>query len=314
MKTLSATLKVLTCAVFIMTLSSLAQAQATRTWVSGVGDDVNPCSRTAPCKTFAGAISKTAATGEISVLDPGGYGAVTITKGITLNGTGTLASILSSGTTGVNVNVTTNPSTATVILRDISINGAPATLPGINGITYSAGKTLMVDHCWIYGFQATGANQGRGINVSLATTGNLKVIDTVIENNFEDGIRLNTTSGQVVATIERSRIMNNGQDGVDANSNARVLISNSVLTHNGSAGVRTSSTNNEVNLDHVEISFSSIGIVSSSGSIIRVSDTVIAQNATGLSTPAGSIFSFQGNSLMGNPTPGAFTAPTTNKQ
>ena len=73
-----------------------AQAQATRTWVSGVGDDANPCSRTAPCKTFAGAISKTAPCGEISVLDPGGFGAVTITKSITLNGTGTLAGILSA--------------------------------------------------------------------------------------------------------------------------------------------------------------------------------------------------------------------------
>ncbi|MCU0340213.1 MAG: hypothetical protein MUE30_10020, partial [Spirosomaceae bacterium] len=73
-------------------------------WVSGVGDDANPCSRTAPCKTFAGAISKTAAGGEISVLDPGGFGAVTITKSITLNGDGTLAGILASGTNGIVIN------------------------------------------------------------------------------------------------------------------------------------------------------------------------------------------------------------------
>ena len=47
--------------ILLLTLcvATMAQAQATRTWVSGVGDDVNPCSRTAPCKTFAGAISKT---------------------------------------------------------------------------------------------------------------------------------------------------------------------------------------------------------------------------------------------------------------
>src|SRR5262245_23923450 len=56
-----------------------AFAQATRTWVSGVGNDANPCSRTAPCKTFAGAISKTAIGGEIDALDPGGYGTITIT-------------------------------------------------------------------------------------------------------------------------------------------------------------------------------------------------------------------------------------------
>ncbi len=84
--------------------SAPAHAQATRTWVSGVGDDVNPCSRTAPCKTFAGAISKTAAGGEINCLDPGGFGAVTITKAITLNCGFTLGSILASGTPGIIIN------------------------------------------------------------------------------------------------------------------------------------------------------------------------------------------------------------------
>src|SRR4029077_10438983 len=81
-----------------------AHAQATRTWVSGVGSDANPCSRTAPCKTFAGAISKTAPGGEIDALDPGGFGAVTITKAITLDGGGgQVASVLVSGTPGITV-------------------------------------------------------------------------------------------------------------------------------------------------------------------------------------------------------------------
>src|SRR5262250_3426176 len=83
--------------------TSLAQAQATRTWVSGVGDDVNPCSRTAPCKTFAGAISKTAVNGEINCIDPGGYGAVTITKSITIDCHEIFASILNAGTNGINI-------------------------------------------------------------------------------------------------------------------------------------------------------------------------------------------------------------------
>src|SRR5688572_17562804 len=78
-----------------------ASAQATRTWVSGVGDDVNPCSRTAPCKTFAGAISKTAAGGIINCLDPAGYGAVTITKSITIDCEDTQGSILASLVNGV---------------------------------------------------------------------------------------------------------------------------------------------------------------------------------------------------------------------
>src|ERR1700754_555045 len=106
--------------------SAPAHAQATRTWVSGVGDDANPCSRTAPCKTFAGAISKTAAGGEINCLDPGGFGTVTITKSMTIDCAGTLGSILASGTNGVNVNDanTGTPGTIKVILRNLTINGA----------------------------------------------------------------------------------------------------------------------------------------------------------------------------------------------
>src|SRR3954447_1715727 len=94
--------------ITLMVAATSAQAQATRTWVSGVGDDLNPCSRTAPCKTFAGAISKTSKDGEISVLDPGGYGAVTITKSIYINGThgAGYGSILSPLTTGISINIT----------------------------------------------------------------------------------------------------------------------------------------------------------------------------------------------------------------
>src|SRR5204862_8344779 len=109
----------------VLAASSFAAAQASRTWVSGVGDDANPCSRTAPCKTFAGAISKTADGGEIDALDPAGFGTVTITKSITIDGSGHLAGVLASGVNGINVNAasSTSPGTAVVILRNLSING-----------------------------------------------------------------------------------------------------------------------------------------------------------------------------------------------
>src|SRR5437868_10287053 len=96
-----------------------AHAQATRTWVSGVGDDVNPCSRTAPCKTFAGAISKTAALGEINCLDSAGFGAVTITKSISIICNGVIGGILSAGTTGVLINALSSDK---VILKGLDIN------------------------------------------------------------------------------------------------------------------------------------------------------------------------------------------------
>src|SRR5262245_20565356 len=109
----------------VLSTASLAHAQATRTWISGVGDDLNPCSRTAPCKTFAGAISKTVAGGEIDTLDPGGFGAVTITQSITFDGTSGLAGILVSGTNGIVIQA---GATDVVILRNLDINGIAAGL------------------------------------------------------------------------------------------------------------------------------------------------------------------------------------------
>jgi len=138
-------------------------AQATRTWVSGVGDDANPCSRTAPCKTFAGAISKTAQHGEISVLDPGGFGAVTITKSITLNGDGTLAGILAAGTNGIVINAGASD---IIKLHNLSINGAGS---GLNGVRFLAGEALEIENVAIDGFTQS------GIDVSLAGGGRLSV-------------------------------------------------------------------------------------------------------------------------------------------
>ncbi len=223
-------------AVLLTGFSTLAHAQATRTWVSGVGDDVNPCSRTAPCKTFAGAISKTAACGEISVLDPGGFGTITITKSMTINGTGTLASILAAGTNGVNVNdsATASPNTIIVILRDISINGA---CTGFDGIRFVSGKSLMVDHCWIHGFRGNGANSD-GIDVAKTAGGDahLKVLDTIIENNTGNGIQISVTGGQLLGTIDRSRMMNCA-NGLHAKNSSRVIARNCVFSNNTTNGV-----------------------------------------------------------------------------
>src|ERR1700739_3605877 len=147
--------------------SSAAQAQASRTWVSGVGDDANPCSRTAPCKTFAGAISKTAAGGEIDALDPAGYGAVTITKAITLDGGGgQVASVLVSGTNGIVVQA--GPSDV-VILRNLRINGIGT---GINGIRWLAGRMLIVENCDIFGFTTN------GIDIAKSDGGGAVILNT----------------------------------------------------------------------------------------------------------------------------------------
>jgi hypothetical protein len=294
------------CAALVSSFSSGAFAQATRTWVSGVGDDANPCSRTAPCKTFAGAISKTADKGEISVLDPGGFGVVTITKGITLNGTGTLAGILSAGSPAA---ITVNdinaavPNSSVVIIRDVSMNGAGT---GTSGVRYLSGKTVMLDHCSIYGLTT------HGIDVSKTAAGNLKVINSVIENVGADGIHSTTTAAQILGTVSNTEIMNCGSDGMESVANTLMAVSNSRLTHNAN-GIRSTGSGSQFNIDDVFIAYSSVALQASAGSTFRVSDSIIAQNATGISQNGGVIDSFQGNSLMGNTTPGAFSS-TTNKQ
>ena len=132
MNTLKSTLKIFTFFVFAFAFASMAQAQATRTWVSGVGDDVNPCSRTAQCKTFAGAISKTAVNGEINCLDPAGFGSINVTKSITIDCEDTQGSILAAGVNGVIVNITAATDIKKAFkIRGVSINGVGT---GINGI------------------------------------------------------------------------------------------------------------------------------------------------------------------------------------
>jgi Right handed beta helix region len=234
----------------ICLLSSAAQAQATRTWVSGVGDDANPCSRTAPCKTFAGAISKTAAGGEIDALDPGGFGAVTITKAITIDGGGgQVASILVSGTNGV---VVAAGPTDVVILRNLRINGIEGTgSGGIDGIHFQSGAALHVENCNIFGFTANGinvvtsaanvslfvnntflTNDGNGIQVA-PSAGNVRSIFVQVraQDNSGFGFLLNTGAGLTGTVIDDSSAVINGT-GIGV-SGGRLFLGNSVIVRNG---------------------------------------------------------------------------------
>jgi len=148
-----------------------ANAQATRTWVSGVGDDANPCSRTAPCKTFAGAISKTAASGEINVIDPGGFGAVTITKAITIRSDHVEAGVLVSGTNGIVVNVA---STDNVVLEGLDIEGLGT---GINGVHIIGSGSVTIIRCTIHHFT------GNGVNLVGTAGARAIVVDSIISRN-----------------------------------------------------------------------------------------------------------------------------------
>lgn len=179
-------------AVLVALLNAPAQAQATRTWVSGVGDDVNPCSRTAPCKTWAGAISKTAAGGRIDALDPGGFGAVTITKAITLDGGGFPASALVLGTNGININASAS---SDVVLRNIDLTGVltGTTCSSPSGVNILGARSVRMDNVTIAGFQ-------QAVNAPLTNSSpdifvDMSFNDLKIANNCAYGLRIAPVAG-----------------------------------------------------------------------------------------------------------------------
>ncbi|MGB7924333.1 MAG: hypothetical protein WCF57_13905 [Pyrinomonadaceae bacterium] len=293
------TLNAMAALVILMAASSLANAQATRTWVSGVGDDVNPCSRTAPCKTFAGAISKTAAAGEISVLDPGGFGAVTITKSITIDGGGIGGSILAALVNGVIINLPN--ATDRVILRNLSINGAGN---GLNGIRFIQNGRLHVENCTIFGF---GGSTGRGIDFApTALNTALTVKNTSIRENFGAGISFTpAATGSVNATIDNVEV-ENSQNGIIANDKTKVMISHTRAAHNVASGfvaVGSANGNPEMFIESSTAAHNGTNGVRTQGTgtpKIRISNVAITNNATGISIGVGEVRSFGNNHNDGN--------------
>ena len=301
------------CAIAIFTLffASVAQAQATRTWVSGVGDDVNPCSRTAPCRTFAGAIIKTAINGEIDALDPHGFGAVTITKSITLDGTGTLAGMLASGVNGIVINIAPNANDPhrQVTLRGLAINGAGSsggvgTRTGLHGvqITGNAADVVQVEDSMIQNFSLN------GINIGASSTVKLNVNNTQIKNCTGAGISADTSAGIARVTVRNSSMSNCGT-GLYARRNSRVAIINSTLANNTTGLlVEGNGATAVAVLESCQIANNlGNGIQAGSGSathssVARISNNVINNNAgSGVSIQAnGDVDTFLNNRIVGN--------------
>jgi hypothetical protein len=271
-----------------------AAAQATRTWVSGVGDDVNPCSRTAPCKTFAGAIAKTAAGGEINAIDSGGFGAVTITKAITIDTHNVLGGVLVSGTNGINVAAGAND---VVVLRGLDLQGINGT--GLVGVRFTAGKALHVEDCVINAFGT------HGISMEASSGAQLFVKNTVISQiapASTTAAGVNVVGG--IATLDHVTITNSA-NGVVASSAAKVTVHQANISGQTLAGV-SAGVMTSVSIERSVIAANGTGVQGDVGSTVRVSDTMLSHNTVGLS---GDVTSFGNNRVAaGNGTNGA---PTT---
>jgi len=290
----------------------MTHAQATRTWVSGVGDDANPCSRTAPCKTFAGAISKTAIAGEIDVLDPGAYSAVTITKSITIDGGGMFASILSSGSpSAIIVNLTTTSDAdpdRRVVLRRLSLNGTGSCGGGCGGTTGLRGinalnfKTLDVENCYLQNFTTVGID----VNQS-APSSSVSVKDTNI-NNTVTGVQLTTSyvSGYVGGMFDKVRV-ENGTNGIIAKDRAYITIRDSVFANNSTVAVAIQAPSNAagVNLENDVLFNNGTGVAAGgAGTKVDLSNTSILNGFTGVSSAGGTVNSHGNNRFANNSSDG----------
>ena len=298
--------------------ASPAAAQATRTWVSGVGDDANPCSRTAPCKTFPGAISKTAAGGEINCLDPGGFGAVTIVKSMTIDCGETLAGILVAGTNGVTVNTTTDPNSR-VVLRGLIIDGGPPGSNSLSAVRVVEAGVVTIENSRLFNFSGT---PGRGITVDGgAANTQLFVVNTTIDNNSGGGILVSPGGGFTASvTLKNVRLLNNGSAafGLTTASGSGALtatIVDSQISGGGVSGATGVVAKAALSTATILIKSSSIdgnplyGINSNgAGATVRVGDTLITGNGTALNAVAtAKLESFGDNDVTGNANPGAFT-------
>ena len=287
-----------------LALASAAQAQATRTFISGTGDDAFPCSRTAPCRTFAGAFLKTAINGEINVLDAGSFGTLNITKSITVDGNAAHAGVLTSTNTGFVVNIAggnADDPHRSARLRNLSINGAGTsggvgTRVGIDGVRFFSGLSLFIENVVINDMSQDGVE----VNGSFADANAMNlVLDNVQIRNCNRGLSAlhNHFSGQVVAKLNNVRI-HACAEGILGNGRTRINVRDSLVTH-CATGLRQSGGDNVMNIDDVFVSYATTALESDADSTMRVSDSVITQNATGVDTNGGTITSLSGNSVEG---------------
>ena len=293
------TIKMLAIAIFMFAFASMAQAQ--RTWVSGVGDDVNPCSRTAPCKTFAGAISKTGTGSEISVLDPGGYGAVTITKSITINGThgSGYGSILSAGTSA---GVIINSATAIVRLKSLDINGAGT---GTDGIRINAALRVYIEDCKLDGFTNRGINDIRTTASSF-----LNITDSNVSGCGQSGIVvIPGVGGSVTAVLDNVHSQGStANSGYAQSGNVKGSVRNSFFTGNSSNGMFADGTGGELTIENCVSSHNAVGLFVTAPAIVRLNETRISNNGTSINAAGQAQVQSTGNNVIsGN---GANNLPT----
>jgi hypothetical protein len=288
----------LRCAALLSFLlaATAVHAQATRTWVSGTGDDANPCNRTAPCKTFAGAISKTAAGGQISVLDPGGYGALSITKSLTIEGLGQGGSATVFGTNGISINIPDGAGVERVILRGLNIDGVGG---GLDGVRVLSGASVLIEDVTIQNFTGDGIEVLPGAGSAAA---HVVVRNSAIANTTT-AVRADGTNADVTLELD-GVVLAQGTDGVRALSGASVQargVRASQFSGSAFAVIATSGPA-ALSMDGSAATASGTGVLASgAGAIATLAECSIAFNDVGIEVAGGGeVHSFGNNRVHGN--------------
>jgi len=286
---------------FFIVASVMAHAVSFRTYVSVAGNDGNTgmsCPANAPCRSFNAALSVTFPHGEVVALDSGDYMPVTVTQSATIKAApGADATIVSMGFgDAISINI---GSSDTVVVRGLTVNGSNGS--GWSGIHFWAGGTLHVENCTSTDFSFAA--------IIADAAGKLVITDTVVRNS-SFGVVLQTTSGQIHATLDHVQIKNNQYTGVDARNNAQAIVRNSLLVDNPQTAAQASGPSGGPGVLTIEdcvIKDNNMGIVAYYSNTIRVSHSTITDNNQGLSPFGGQILSFGNNRLAGNITDGSFT-------
>jgi hypothetical protein len=282
-------MKTLFFAAAALAFATSAHAQATRTWVSGAGNDADPCTQIAPCKTFQGALVKTAPKGEINVMGSGDYGGVTITKAITIDGSEALAGILVRNGHGIVVNAGASD---IVTLRNLKINGFSE---AADGILYITGAQVNVEDCKISHFTSC------GIEANMNTAGKLTITNTII-TDCTKGLRVFTTASSLFTSADNLKIVGSVA-GVDASSGFCQMI-NSTVTKCPTVGLLGQA--GTLSFTNGAVTSCGTGVRALNGATIRVANDDILDNGLDFAaTGTGKIATGGNNRTTGNSVPNA---------
>jgi len=252
-------------------------AQSATTWFSGVGDDVNPCSRTAPCQTISGTLSKTAAGGSITALDPSSTAtSVVITKAITIDGgEGQITDVAPSGVPAFTIAAGT---TDTVTIKNLNLKGGPGA--GTYGIVLNSGN-LILENVFMEGFSVAG--------ISLAAaSANVLISGTTIANC---PIGISVLDGDVV-TVTGSTIVQT-QTGIDVSAGT-TFVTNSLITQCTSQGINTT-VGVIVYVQQSAITASGVGLQVADGAAVSTLFTYFRSNTESVACDVTPLVSYGNN-------------------